>query len=63
MDFTSHTPYEVYVPAEEIEKGFYTKLSGLQGERNTYWTGAAFVTHSSVAIWNFTDGLVEGMWR
>ena len=63
IDFTSHTPYEVFVPSAQIEKGFYNRLFGLQGRRNTYWTGAAFVTHSSAAIWNFTERLVEGMWE
>ena len=63
IDFTSHTPYEVYVSSDEIKKGFYNKLFALQGQRNTYWTGAAFVTHSSAAIWNYTDQLVDGMWK
>ncbi|KAL8659922.1 MAG: hypothetical protein Q9202_006903 [Teloschistes flavicans] len=62
IDFTSHSPYEVYVSSDEIAKGFYNKLFALQGQRNTYWTGAAFVTHSSAAIWNFTDQLVTKMW-
>ena len=63
IDFSSHTPYEVFVPSKQIANGFYNKLFALQGQRNTYWTGATFVTHSSVAIWNFTDRLVEGMWN
>ena len=62
IDFANHSPYEVYVSAEEIAKGFYNRLFALQGERKTYWTGAAWVTHSSAAIWDFTDRLVEGMW-
>ena len=62
IDFTSHTPYEVYVSSEEIAQGFYKRLFGLQGQKQTYWTGAAFVTHSSPAIWNFTGQLVEAMW-
>ena len=62
IDFSSHTPYEVYVLSEQIAKGFYNKLFALQGQRNTYWTGAAFVTHSSAAIWNYTDQLVTKMW-
>ena len=62
IDFSSHTPYEVYVSSEQIAKGFYNKLFALQGQRNTYWTGAAFVTHSSAAIWNYTDQLVTKMW-
>ncbi|KAL8690615.1 MAG: hypothetical protein Q9218_003980 [Villophora microphyllina] len=62
IDFSSHSPYEVYVDSDQIAKGFYNKLFALQGQRNTYWTGAAFVTHSSAAIWNFTDHLVTNMW-
>ena len=62
IDFSSHTPYEVYVSSDQIAKGFYNKLFALQGQRNTYWTGAAFVTHNSAAIWNYTDQLVTKMW-
>ncbi|KAL8781984.1 MAG: hypothetical protein Q9213_005749 [Squamulea squamosa] len=62
IEFSSHTPYEVFVPSEQIAKGFYNKLFALQGQRNTYWTGAAFVTHSSAGIWNYTDQLVTKMW-
>lgn len=62
VDFSSHTPYGVFVPSDQIADGFYNKLFALQGRRNTYWTGAAFVTHSSAAIWNYTDRLVTGMW-
>ena len=62
IDFTSHTPYEVFVPSDEIAKGFYNRLFALQGQRHTYWTGAAFVTHSSAAIWNYTDQLVKAIW-
>ena len=61
LNLTGHTPYEVYVSSEQIGKGFYTKLFDLQGQRNTYWSGAAFVTHNSAAIWNYTDSLVEKM--
>ena len=62
IDFSSHTPYEVYVTSDQIAKGFYNRLFALQGQRNTYWTGAAFVTHSSAAIWNYTDQLVTKIW-
>ena len=62
IDFSSHTPYEVFAPSDQIAQGFYNKLFALQARRNTYWTGAAFVTHSSAAIWNYTDRLVAKMW-
>ena len=60
VDFSIHTPYEVYISSDQIAKAFYDKLFALQGRRNTY--GAAFVTHSSAAIWNLTDQLVTEMW-
>ncbi|CAF9927384.1 MAG: hypothetical protein HETSPECPRED_006572 [Heterodermia speciosa] len=63
LNLTAHTPYEVYVSSAEIGNGFYSKLFDLQGRRNTYWSGAAFVTHNSAAIWNYTDSLVEGIFR
>ena len=62
IDYSNHSPYELYVPSDQIAKGFYNKLFALQGQRNTYWTGAAFVTHSSAAIWNYTDQLVTKIW-
>jgi hypothetical protein len=46
--FSSHTPYGLTVSADAIRKGFYTKLYGLQGERNTFWTGAAFNAHERI---------------
>ena len=57
--FSSHTPYEVYVTMEQISKGFYGRLFELQGKRNTYWTGAAFVTHDSTNIWQYTETLIS----
>lgn len=62
IDYTNHSPYEVYAESSEIAKGFYNKVFNLQGQRNTYWTGAAFVTHSSAQIWNYTDELVTRIW-
>ena len=62
VDFANHSPYEVFVSSDQIADGFYNKLFALQGQRNTYWTGAAFVTYNSAAIWNYTDQLVTSMW-
>ena len=62
---SSHTPYEVYVTPSQIAKGFYRKLFALQGKKNTYWTGAAFVTHDSTLIWKYTETLlpaITGKW-
>ncbi|KAI9053327.1 hypothetical protein LZ554_002288 [Drepanopeziza brunnea f. sp. 'monogermtubi'] len=53
-----HAPYNVRVSADEIGQGFYQKLLALQGQRNTYWTGAAFAVHNSGVIWKFNLGTI-----
>jgi hypothetical protein len=53
--YQSHTPFELAVSAEAIEDGFYRKLYALQGRRSTWWMGAAFHTHDSSLLWNFTE--------
>jgi len=56
--FSSHTPFELTVPAKAIKKGFYKELYGLQGHRHTYYSGATFNTHDSAEIWRFTEALL-----
>ena len=58
LAFSSHTPFKLVVSANDISNGFYNKLEGLQGHLNTYWTGAAFLSHSSGELWNFTQSLL-----
>jgi hypothetical protein len=58
-DYSSHTPYELTVSASDIANGFYAKLYGLQGKRNTYWNGAAFAAHDSTLIWQYTETLLS----
>lgn len=53
--FNSHVPFQLTVSTEAIKSGFYDQLYGLQGKRNTYWTGAAFQAQNSGLIWKFTD--------
>lgn len=50
-----HHPYLVRVPAESIADGFYDRLNGLQGQHNTWWTGAAWESESSASIWKLTE--------
>ena len=57
--YKPHVPFEVTVSKQEIEKGFYRKLYGLQGKRDTWWTGAAFHTHDSSLLWEFTEKIVS----
>lgn len=55
----SHGNYELRVTADQINGGFYQELYALQGKRNTFYTGAAFVKHSSSALWAYTESLVS----
>lgn len=49
-----HTPYFVHAPREAVANGFYKDMNAMQGQHNTYWTGAAWESESSAAIWAFT---------
>ncbi|KAL4893923.1 hypothetical protein BDV59DRAFT_176446 [Aspergillus ambiguus] len=57
-DFRSHAPYSLQVTAEDIKDGFYKKLYSLQGQRNTYWTGAAFRAEDSSLLWEYSEEIV-----
>jgi NAD(P)-binding Rossmann-like domain len=56
--WADHTPYRLYTSVDEIRNGFYKKLYALQGTKNTFWSGAAWITHDSSLIWAFTEGLL-----
>jgi hypothetical protein len=56
--FASHSPFELTVPTGAIKSGFYKKLYALQGRNRTYYTGAAFHTHDSSLLWQFTEALL-----
>lgn len=53
-----HADFEMSVGAEAIRNGFYRELYGLQGKRNTWYTGATWHAHDSSLIWRFTEGLL-----
>ena len=59
--YESHTPFELRVPKEAIAGGFYKRLYALQGQRHTWYTGAAFHVHDSSLLWQFTEGLLPGI--
>lgn len=59
--YASHTPFELTVSKEAIQAGFYRDLYALQGQRHTWYTGAAFHTHDSSLLWQFTEGLIPGI--
>ncbi len=58
VEFKNHSPFVLQVSAEKIEGGFYKKLYGLQGYRDTWYTGAAFAAQDSSAVWTFTENLL-----
>ena len=53
--FSDHSPFELTVSADAIKAGFYQQVNALQGKHQTWWTGAAWQTHDSSLIWNFTE--------
>ena len=57
LAFASHTPFRPSVPASAIENGFWKELYGLQGYRNTWYTGAQFLPGAG-QLWNYTQTLV-----
>lgn len=59
--YSSHTPFELTVPSDAIAGGFYKKLYSLQGERHTFYTGAAFHTQDSSSLWQFTETLLPNI--
>ncbi|MGX6606694.1 NAD(P)-binding protein [Micromonosporaceae bacterium Da 78-11] len=56
--FASHSPFELTVSPAAIKNGFYRKLYALQGRNRTYYTGAAFHTHDTSLLWQFTEALL-----
>ena len=56
--FSSHSPFEFTAPSSAIKGGFYKKLNGLQGRRHMFYNGAAFHTHDSSMLWQFTEALL-----
>lgn len=57
--FKAHNPFALYVSPQDIQDGFYTRLNALQGQRNTFYLGAAFQTHSTLAVWSQAEELIN----
>lgn len=53
--FTNHSPYHLHVSADDVREGFYRKLYALEGQKSTFWTGAAFVDNDSTLLWIWTE--------
>ena len=59
--FKNHSPYALVVKPQQIREGFYAALQARQGERDTFYAGAAFQTHSSAAIWAHLEELLPAI--
>ncbi|KAK4163141.1 hypothetical protein QBC43DRAFT_213679 [Cladorrhinum sp. PSN259] len=57
----AHGPYNLQVTANDIKNGYYSDLFGLQGQKNTYWTGATFRAQDSTMVWGYTKSLLSGI--
>jgi hypothetical protein len=56
--FSNHSPYNLQVSDEATKNGFYQKLYALQGEWNTFWSGATWKAQDSSSTWAFTKDVV-----
>jgi hypothetical protein len=56
--FRGHNPFELTVDPQDIAAGFYRRLYALQGRNHTFYNGAAFHTHDSSLLWQFTERLL-----
>lgn len=61
LELFDHPHVRMYVSGDDVRDGFYSRLYALQGLRNTYWTGAAWVTQASSPIWDFTKSVVSDL--
>lgn len=59
LEWYDHANVRMYVEAEDVRAGFYRDLYALQGQRNTFWSGAAWVTQASSPIWDYTKSVVD----
>ncbi|KAB5542776.1 hypothetical protein GE09DRAFT_1175408 [Coniochaeta sp. 2T2.1] len=58
-----HGPFNIGVSPDDIRQGFYQRLYALQGERNTYWSGATWQAQDSAQVWAYTKTLIEPLAR
>ncbi|KAL2269223.1 hypothetical protein VTJ83DRAFT_4069 [Remersonia thermophila] len=63
--FGDHGHMHAQVSAADLRNGFIKRLYGLQGKRNTWYTGAAFSSGFSTILWEYNKVLlpkvVEGL--
>ena len=55
---TAHSLFGLHVDAHAIRQGYYKKLYALQDKGWFWYTGAAFLTHDSSLLWQFSKSVV-----
>lgn len=55
VGFNLHAPFNMEVSKEAYKNGFYKRLNALQGKKNTWWTGAAWLCQASTSLWDFNE--------
>ena len=55
--FENHSPFHLQVTSQAIQRGFFKRLTSLQGGLGgtMFYTGAAFHTHYSNLLWRFNE--------
>jgi hypothetical protein len=59
--WADHGAMHMHVDASELRSGFIQKLYGLQGHRETWWTGGAFSVQFQAILWAYDDVLLPKM--
>ena len=55
VGFHDHAPFVLTVSNDAIKNGFYKQLLALQGKKNTWWTGAAWMNQASSTLWKYDE--------
>jgi hypothetical protein len=56
--FANHGHMHAHVTADDLRAGFISKLNGLQGYRNTWYTGAAVSAGFATVLWEYNKVLL-----
>jgi hypothetical protein len=57
VDFQDYSPFHLSPPTKDIAAGWYDKMKGLQGHRNTWYISSLFVV-GSTQVWNSTHTML-----
>ncbi|OTB05895.1 hypothetical protein M426DRAFT_21332 [Hypoxylon sp. CI-4A] len=56
--YSNAGPSGISVTSDEIKGGFYKDLLSLQGYKNTWYTGYAWISDHSAGLWNYTNSVL-----